>query len=68
MFSIPKIIYYICYYQERNKERKKERHLRQWKNEKMRVASGGIRNHDTLYSRQMLYQLSYQGSPAGRHC
>ena len=24
------------------KERKKERHLRQWKNEKMRVASGGI--------------------------
>ena len=33
---------------------------------KMRVASGGIRTHDTLYSRQMLYQLSYQGSPAGR--
>ena len=30
---------------ERKKERKtpeKERHLRQWKNEKMRVASGGI--------------------------
>ena len=26
---------------------------------KMRVASGGIRTHDTLYSRQMLYQLSY---------
>ena len=51
---------------ERQKERKKERHLRQWKNEKMRVASGGIRTRDTLYSRQMLYQLSYQGSPAGR--
>ena len=33
---------------------------------KMRVASGGIRTHGTLYSRQMLYQLSYQGSPAGR--
>ena len=32
----------------------------------MRVASGGIRTHDTLYSRQMLYQLSYQGSSAGR--
>ena len=28
---------------------KKERHLRQWKNEKVRVASGGIRTHDTLY-------------------
>ena len=33
---------------------------------KMRVASGGIQTHDTLYSRQMLYQLSYQGSSAGR--
>ena len=52
-----------CY--RRNKERKKERHLRQWKM-KMRVASGGIRTHDTLYSGQMLYQLSYQGSSAGR--
>ena len=31
---------YICYL----KERKKDRHLRQWKNEKMRVASGGIRS------------------------
>ena len=27
---------------------------------KMRVASGRIRTHDTLYSRQMPYQLSYQ--------
>ena len=25
---------------------------------KMRVASGGIRTHDTLYSGQMLYQLT----------
>ena len=33
---------------------------------KMRVASGGIRTHDTLYSGQMFYQLSYQGSSAGR--
>ena len=33
---------------------------------KMRVASGGIRTHDTLYSGQMLYQLRYQGSSAGR--
>ena len=33
---------------------------------KMRVASGGIWTHDTLYSGQMLYQLSYQGSSAGR--
>ena len=33
---------------------------------KMRIASGEIQTHDTLYSRQMLYQLSYQGSPAGR--
>ena len=24
---------------------------------KMRVASGGIRTHDTLYSGQMLYQV-----------
>ena len=32
---------------------------------KMRVASGGIQTHDTLYYRQMLYQLSYQRSPAG---
>ena len=32
----------------------------------MRVASGGIRTHDTLHSGQMLYQLSYQGSSAGR--
>ena len=46
------------------KERKKDT----WGNGKMkmRVTSGGIRTHDTLYSRQMLYQLSYQGSPAGR--
>ena len=42
---------------ERKKERQKERHLRQWKNEKMRVASCGIRTHDTLYSRQMLYHV-----------
>ena len=49
----------------RKKERKNERHLRQWKI-KMRVAAGGIQTHDTLYSTQMLYQLSYHGSPAGR--
>ena len=30
---------------------------------KMRVALSGIRTHDTG---QMLYQLSYQGSSAGR--
>ena len=29
---------------ERKTERKKERHLRQWKNEKMRVASGDMYN------------------------
>ena len=56
------LVKYICYLKERKKERKKDRHLRQWKNEKMRVASGGIRTHDTLYSRQMVYQLSYPGS------
>ena len=33
---------------------------------KMRVASRGNQTHDTLYSKQMLYQLSYQGSSAGR--
>ena len=33
-------------------ERKKERHLRQWKM-KLRVALSGIQTHDTLYSRQM---------------
>ena len=33
---------------------------------KMRGASGGIRTHDTLYSREMVYQLSYQGSQDGR--
>ena len=32
----------------------------------MRVASGGIRTHDTLHSGQMLYQLSYQGSSADK--
>ena len=47
---------------ERKKERKKESNGKM----KMRVASGGIQTHDTLYSRQMLYQLSYQGSSAGR--
>ena len=59
--------YYLYMLLSRKKERKKERHLRQWKNEKMRVASGGIRTHDTLYSRQMLYQLSYQGSHVHIH-
>ena len=46
-----------CYRRCRKKERKKET----WGNGKMkmRVASGGIRTHDTLYSGQMLYQLSY---------
>ena len=29
-------------------------------------ALGGIRTHDILCSRQMLYQLSYQGSSVGR--
>ena len=29
------------------------------------TALGGIRTHDTLRSRQVLYQLSYQGSSAG---
>ena len=61
----------ICTYdiwkKERKRERKKERQtpetMEKWK---MRVASGGIRTHDTLYSRQMLYQLSYPGSSAGR--
>ena len=48
-------------------ERKKERKKDTWGNGKMkmRVASGGIRTHDTLYSGQMFYQLSYQGSSAG---
>ena len=30
------------------------------------AALGGIRTHDTLQSRQALYQLSYQGNSAGR--
>ena len=34
---------------------------------KMRVAPGGIQTHDTLYSGQMVYQLSYQGSSAGMY-
>ena len=52
---------------EREKERKKERKTPEAMEKlKMRVASGGIRTHDTLFSRQMLYQLSYQGSSAGR--
>ena len=48
---------------------KKERKKDTWGNGKMkmRVASGGIRTHDTLYSRQLLYQLSYQGSSAGMY-
>ena len=51
----------------RDVERKKERKTPEANGKtKMRVASGGIPTHDTLYSRQMLYQLSYQGSPAGR--
>ena len=51
----------------RDVERKKERKTPEANGKmKMRVASGGIRTHGTLYSRQMLYQLSYQGSPAGR--
>ena len=29
-----------------------------------RAALGGIRTHDTLLSRQVLYQLSYQGNSA----
>ena len=29
---------------------------------KKRAALGGIRTHDTLQSRRMLYQLSYQGN------
>ena len=41
---------------EREKERKTPKAMEKWK---MRVASGGIRTYDTLYSRQMLYQLSY---------
>ena len=49
---------------DRKKERKKDTSGNG--KMKMRVASGGIRTHDTLYSGQMLYQLSYQGSPAGR--
>ena len=42
---------------EREKERKKDT----WGNGKMkiRVASGGIWTNDTLYTRQMLYQLVY---------
>ena len=47
-------------------ERKKERKTSGNGKMKIRVASGGIRTHDTLYSGQMLYQLSYQGSSAGR--
>ena len=31
-----------------------------------RAASGGIRTCNVLRTRQMLYQLSYQGSPAGQ--
>ena len=43
--------------------------LPQWKNESClsSIASGGIRTHNTLYSRHMLYQQSYQGSPAGMY-
>ena len=37
--------YYLYMLLSRKKERKKERHLRQWKNEKMTVASGGIPTH-----------------------
>ena len=33
-------------------------------NEK-KIRSGGIRTHDILFRRQMLCQLSYQGSSAG---
>ena len=33
---------------------------------KMRVASGGIQTHETLYSGKMLYQMSYQGNSVGR--
>ena len=40
------------------KERKTPEAMEKWE---MRVASGGIRTHDTLHSGQMLYQLSYQG-------
>ena len=45
-------------------ERKKDRKKDTWGNGKMkmRVATGGIRTHDTLCSGQMLYQLSYQGT------
>ena len=58
-------MYTWCYRRCRKKERKKQR-KKERGNEKTRVSSGGIRTHDTLYSGQMLYQLSYQGSSAGR--
>ena len=34
--------------------------------EKEIAALGGIKTHATLQSRQVLYQLSYQGNSAGR--
>ena len=50
---------------ERKKVRKKERHLRQWKKMKMRVASCGIRTYDTLKTDALPTELPKQPSWKG---
>ena len=57
-----------CYRRCRNKKKKERKTPEAMEKWKMRVASGGIWTHDTLYSRQAaMYMYMYTGEPFINH-